>query len=63
MTVYRITMFDDIEVVMLKTTEQMKEWIKKYNVTDPRGNKVDLRKARGGMNLRVNGKLLRVHEK
>lgn len=51
---------ENSEVLMVKTPEQMKEWIKKYNVTDKNGKKADLRKATDGYVVRVNGKMLRV---
>lgn len=49
------------ETVMVKTKEDFKAWVRKFNVTDKSGNKVDLRKASGGMVVKVNGKFLRVH--
>lgn len=61
MKTYRIEMLEKWEIVMTKTKEEMKAWIEKYNVTDKDGNKVDLRKAKGGVVVRANGKLLRVH--
>lgn len=58
---YRIELLEKWEIVMTKTTEEMKSWIEKYNVTDKDGNKVDLRKAKGGCVVRANGKLLRIY--
>lgn len=60
MTKYRIRNMND-ETIMVKSKEQMDEWIKKWNVKDKDWNKVDLRKAKGGMVVRCNGKMLRVH--
>ena len=63
MTTYRIEMLNDFRTLMVKTSDEMKMWIEKYNVTDKNGGKVDLRKAKGGMVVRVNGKMLRVHKR
>ena len=49
------------ETLMIKDTDQMKDWIKKYNVTDKSGKRVDLRNAKGGMVARVNGKMVRIY--
>lgn len=49
------------ETLMVKTKEEFKAWANRFNVTDKDGNRVDLRKANGGMVVRANGKLLRVH--
>ena len=57
---YRITLVEEFDTIMVKNTEQMKAWIKKYGITTHKGDKVDLRKARGGIVVNVNGKLLRV---
>ena len=46
--------------IMVKTKEQFKDWVKKYNAESKDGGRVDLRNAKGGMVIRVNGKLLRV---
>ena len=58
---YRITGIENWDTLMVKDAEHMKEWIAKYNGTDKDGNKVDLRKAKHGAVVRVNGKMLRVH--
>lgn len=49
------------EILMTKDTDQMKDWIKKYNVTDKNGKRVDLRNAKGGMVARANGKMVRIY--
>lgn len=63
MKTYRIEKFEAWETIMVKTTEQMKEWIKKFNVTGKNGEPVDLRKAHDGMVVRANGKLLRITQR
>lgn len=49
------------EPLMIKDADQMKDWVKKYNVTDKNGKRVDLRNAKGGMVARANGKLVRIY--
>jgi len=47
--------------IMNKTSEQVKSWIAKYNITLRGGDKIDLRKI--GLStsvINVNGKLLKI---
>lgn len=49
----------DGNFLMRKTTEDMKEWIKRFNVTDHSGDKADLRNVNGHWGVwRVNGQKL-----
>ena len=60
-TEYIIYNFEMTEMLMRKTAPEMKEWIKKYSVTDNKGNPLDLRKAKTVTVIQVNGaKWLRV---
>jgi len=49
------------ETLITKDADQMKDWIKKYNVTDKNGKRLDLRNAKGGVVARANGKLIRIY--